>query len=235
MSCAWGAMSKSGSLAFVLQGGDERRGVACWEPKLVVDRRSEAPQRTFDPMLVEVCLRLGSLAVGAAAPTSLGVLEARESPVLPGPDEPRLDVEDCGMLEADNGTTSASGPGPEDVLQPAAEDMEEPSAHSTVVTVDDEVAQVVTPSAQPATAATLIGSGTVPTASLQNFIASLKLPLEEPLIASSPRRRVSRLDDSVFVPRRSDRLAAKSIHRDPNPEKQASLSTSGDASRRTGR
>jgi hypothetical protein len=56
---------------------------------------------------------------------------------------------------------------------------------------------------------------------LQNFIASLKLPLEEPLIASSPRRRVSRLDDSVFVPRRSDRLAAKSIHRDPNPEKQA--------------
>jgi hypothetical protein len=125
------------------------------------------------------------------------------------------------MLEADNGTTSASGLGLEDVLQPVVEDMEESSAHSTVVTVADEVAQVATPSAQPATAATPIGSPTVPAASLQSFIASLKLPLEEPLIASSPRRRVSRLDDSVFVPRRSDRLAAKSIHRDPNPEKQA--------------
>jgi hypothetical protein len=98
-------------------------------------------------MLVEVCLRLGSLAAGAAAATSLGVLEARESPVLPGPDEPRVDVEDCGMLEADNGATSASGPGLENVLQPMAEDMEEPSAHSTVVTVADEVAQVANPSA----------------------------------------------------------------------------------------
>jgi hypothetical protein len=147
MSCEWGVMSKPGSPAVVLQGGDERRGVACWEPELVVDRRSEASQRTFDPMLVEVCLRLGSLAAGAAAPTSLGVLEARESPVLSGPDEPRVDVEDCGMLEADNGTTSASGPGLENVLQPMAEDMEEPSAHSTVVTVADEVAQVANPSA----------------------------------------------------------------------------------------
>jgi hypothetical protein len=56
---------------------------------------------------------------------------------------------------------------------------------------------------------------------LQSFIASLKLPPEEPLIASSQRCCVSRLDDSVFVPRRSDRLAAKSIYHDPNPEKQA--------------
>jgi hypothetical protein len=44
MSYEWGAMSKPGSPAVVLQGGDERRGVACWEPELVVDRRSEAPQ-----------------------------------------------------------------------------------------------------------------------------------------------------------------------------------------------
>jgi hypothetical protein len=86
--------------------------------------------------------------------------------------------------------------------------------------VANEVAQLATPSAQPATAAAPIGSPTVPAASLQSFIASLKLPLEEPLIASSPRCRVSRLDDSAFVPRCSDRLAAKSIYRDPNLEKQ---------------
>jgi hypothetical protein len=81
--------------------------------------------------------------------------------------------------------------------------------------VADEVAQVATPSAQPPAAAAPIGSPKVHAASLQSFIASLKLPLEEPLIASSVHRRVSRLDDSVFIPRRSDRLAAKSIYCDP--------------------
>ncbi|CAD6216693.1 unnamed protein product [Miscanthus lutarioriparius] len=114
MSSKWGAMSKPGSPVVVLQGGDERRGVACWEPELVVDRRSEAPQRTFGPMLVEVCLRPGSLSVGVAAPASLGVLGARESPVLQGLDKPRVDVENCGALGADNDTTSASGLGLED-------------------------------------------------------------------------------------------------------------------------
>jgi hypothetical protein len=60
----------------------------------------------------------------------------------------------------------------------------------------------------------------MPAESLESFIASLKLPLEESLIASSPIRRVSHVDDSMFVPRHSDRLVAKSIHRDTNPEKQ---------------
>jgi hypothetical protein len=70
----------------------------------------------------------------------------------------------------------------------------------------EDVAQVATPSTQPAV-------------SLESFISSMKLTLEEPL-ASSPIRRVLRVDDSVFVPRRSVRLAAKAIHRDPIPEKQ---------------
>ena len=88
------------------------------------------------------------------------------------------------------------------------------------MTVGDDVAQVVTPRAQLAAAA--VGSPIVPAASLQSYIASLRLPL----IGGTadrfpPRRHVSCLDDSKFVPRRSDRLAAKSIHRDPNPEKQA--------------
>jgi hypothetical protein len=73
--------------------------------------------------------------------------------------------------------------------------------------VAEDVAQVATPSTQPAV-------------SLESFISSMKLPPEEPL-ASSPIRRVSRVDDSVFVPSRSVRLAAKAIHRDPIPEKQA--------------
>jgi hypothetical protein len=81
------------------------------------------------------------------------------------------------------------------------------AAPFTVALVAKDVAQVATPSTQPAV-------------SLESFISSLKLPLEEPL-ASSPIRRVSRVDDSVFVPRRSVRLADKAIHRNPIPEKQA--------------
>jgi hypothetical protein len=115
-------------------------------------------------MLVEVCLRPRSLLVGAAALASLGVLGARENPVLLGSNEPRIDVEDCGALGADNGTTSAS--------RLVAEDLGESLAPSTVVTVADVVAQVVNPSAQPVAAVAAVGSPTVPVASLQSFIAS---------------------------------------------------------------
>jgi hypothetical protein len=89
------------------------------------------------------------------------------------------------------------------------------------VLVAEDVAQVVTPSAQQAATVAAVRSSVVPAESLESFIASLKLPLEESLIASSLIRRVSCVDNFVFVPRRSDRLVAKSIHRDPNPEKQA--------------
>jgi hypothetical protein len=57
--------------------------------------------------------------------------------------------------------------------------------------------------------------------SVEDFIAGLMLPLETPLIQSPPRLRVSRVQVENLVPRRSDRLAAKSVYRDPNPERQA--------------
>jgi hypothetical protein len=63
--------------------------------------------------------------------------------------------------------------------------------------------------------------GTVSPPSVEDFIAGLTLPLEVPLIQSPPRLPVSRVRDEDLVPRRSERLAAKSVFRDPNPEKQA--------------
>ena len=56
---------------------------------------------------------------------------------------------------------------------------------------------------------------------MSEFIQSFRLPLQEPLITSAPRLRVSRRNDCDLVPRRSDRLAVKSAFRDPKPENQA--------------
>jgi hypothetical protein len=61
--------------------------------------------------------------------------------------------------------------------------------------------------------------GTDSPPSVEDFIASLKLPLETPLIHLPPRLRVSCMRDENSVPRRSDRLAAMPAFRDPNPEK----------------
>jgi hypothetical protein len=69
--------------------------------------------------------------------------------------------------------------------------------------------------------AAIVVSSTAAFPSVMGFIDSLKLPLQEPLIKTAPRpRQAHRIDDSV-VPRHSDRLAAKSVFRDPQPEKQA--------------
>ena len=68
------------------------------------------------------------------------------------------------------------------------------------------------------------GSCRQPTANaetLSEFIQSLRLPLQEPLITCAPCLRVSRRNDCDLVPRRSDRLAAKSAFGDPKPENQA--------------
>ena len=65
------------------------------------------------------------------------------------------------------------------------------------------------------------GPATVHPTSVQNFIEGLKLPLDKPFIQSPPRLRVSCVPVAHLVPRRSDRLAAKSVYRDPQPEKQA--------------
>jgi hypothetical protein len=53
------------------------------------------------------------------------------------------------------------------------------------------------------------------------FINAITLPLQENLLQAPPRRRARRREPENFIPRRSDRLAAKSVFRDPNPEKQA--------------
>jgi hypothetical protein len=53
------------------------------------------------------------------------------------------------------------------------------------------------------------------------FVNSLRLPLPEALVRTPPRSRGARREPANLVPRRSDRLAAKSAFRDPNPEKQA--------------
>jgi hypothetical protein len=123
----------------------------------------------------------------------MGVLGARGSPVLLGPNEPSVDTDDCGALGVGNVVTSVSGLGLEVALQPVAEDMEESRCNeknveqatpSTVVLVAENVTQVATPSAQPA-AAVAAGSPAVPAESLENFIASVKQPLEESLIVAS--------------------------------------------------
>jgi hypothetical protein len=53
------------------------------------------------------------------------------------------------------------------------------------------------------------------------FINAVMLPLEGGLLQAPPRPRARRREPVCVVPRRSDRLAAKAVFRDPNPEKQA--------------
>jgi hypothetical protein len=54
-----------------------------------------------------------------------------------------------------------------------------------------------------------------------DFINSLLRPIPEALVHTPPRARGARRVPASVIPRRSDRLAAKSAFRDPNPEKQA--------------
>ena len=65
------------------------------------------------------------------------------------------------------------------------------------------------------------GSPTVQPNSVQDFITSLKLPLDKPLIQSLSCLRVSRVPIESLMPRHSGRLTAKSIYHDSNSEKQA--------------
>ena len=60
---------------------------------------------------------------------------------------------------------------------------------------------------------------------IKGFIDSFRRPLQQPLVASPPRLRVTRkvnydVDDD-FVPKRCARLAAKSKFREPKPEAEA--------------
>jgi hypothetical protein len=60
---------------------------------------------------------------------------------------------------------------------------------------------------------------------VQSFIEAFKRPLQQPLIASPPRLRITKdpkaADDSDFIPKRSARLAAKSKFRAAKPDAQA--------------
>jgi hypothetical protein len=53
------------------------------------------------------------------------------------------------------------------------------------------------------------------------FFESLVLPIHDALVPDAPRRRAARTQPASFVPRRSDRLTAKAVFRDPNLELQA--------------
>jgi hypothetical protein len=64
-------------------------------------------------------------------------------------------------------------------------------------------------------------SPSVQPTSVKDFIAGLKLSLEKTLIQSPPRLCVSCMRVKNLVPCCSDRLAAKSVYRNSNPEKQA--------------
>lgn len=55
-----------------------------------------------------------------------------------------------------------------------------------------------------------------------SFLDAIRLPLDDPVLLTPLRTRVTRTPaDDEWVPRRSTRLAAKSAFRDPVPERQA--------------
>jgi hypothetical protein len=78
------------------------------------------------------------------------------------------------------------------------------------------------PKKTPVVAPTAAPVACAPTAALVTaFIDSIRLPLEEPLIKTPPHARTARTVNDDWIPRRSDHLAAKSVFRDPQPERQA--------------
>jgi hypothetical protein len=82
------------------------------------------------------------------------------------------------------------------------------------------VAPVVPAAAADPNAAVGDGAATVDTDAGALFINSLLLPLQESLLHTAPCPLAARREPASLVPRRSDRLAAKSAFRDPNPERQ---------------
>lgn len=66
------------------------------------------------------------------------------------------------------------------------------------------------------------GNGPPTAETVTEFISGLVLPIEQPLLQEPPRLRRSMVEvDSSWWVRRSERLAAKSAYRDPQPERQA--------------
>jgi hypothetical protein len=105
---------------------------------------------------------------GCGSPHPDGSARGSWDPSTSRPNEPRVDTDDCGTLGVGNVVTSVYGLGLEVALQPVAKDLEESrcdeenveqAAPSTVVLVAEDVAQVSTPSAQPAAAVAAVRSG----------------------------------------------------------------------------
>lgn len=75
--------------------------------------------------------------------------------------------------------------------------------------------------ATPAPAPPVVGPSTSAEEAGALFIDSLLLPLQEDLVPMAPLWRAARPVPASLIPHRSDRLAAKAVFHDPNPEKQA--------------
>lgn len=71
-----------------------------------------------------------------------------------------------------------------------------------------------------ASLATPPATNDAPGSPVENFIAALRRPLEEPVLAPVPATKRRQRRHHVSIPRRSTRLAAKSACRDPVPERQ---------------
>lgn len=142
-----------------------------------------------------------------------------------GTDSPRLPnrrdwwSEECADIELLGVAPQSHAPLPAvatvvvDSTEPGAGRDAPPPASS-----DDENTQPLTNAVETAAPAAADGAA--------DFLDSLILPLLDPIITSTPSahapRRRRRVDaDADWTPRRSSRLAAKSVYRDPEPERQA--------------
>lgn len=75
-----------------------------------------------------------------------------------------------------------------------------------------------------ADAAAPVGAKAPTPTSAADFVSSFKKPIQQPLILTTPllrRTRSRALTDEELIPKRSARLAAKSMHREAKPEAQA--------------
>lgn len=183
----------------------------------LVGRRTEcADAPGFLGMLLcgEPSLLAGTSSIGPPA-RELVLSVATGTPVRTSPGQAgQLSCVDVDLMEvADLGPVAhpASSPPGEPLL---AQEMEVPGAQA------EEAPETTSPVVAPlGTGASSVQAASTPEM-LPSFIDSLRLPLGEPLVESTPIRHVSRRV-SPIVPRRSVRIPALTHHRDLRPEIQA--------------
>lgn len=115
-----------------------------------------------------------------------------------------------------SGGCPALGPNPITADETGVDTMSEPiGLHEDAAVTIDEATMVQTPEDPSATP------------SVEGFIDSFRKPLRQPILPTTPRAHVTRMEwarertDAELVPKRSVRLAAKSKNRLPKPEAQA--------------